>query len=75
MANSIKPFADINAIRLTQEAVCKQPELGTITFKVSGQSSGGLALLSQIGSLAQSGEVDNSRNGQYRMIYDEPVAL
>ena len=75
MTNSTKPFVDINAIRETQEAVRKQPELGKVTFNVSGKSSGGLSLLSQTGSLIQNREADDSRNGQYKMVCDEPIAL
>ena len=75
MTDTTKPFVDINAIRDTQDAVRKQPELGKVTFNVSGKSTGGLSLLSQTGSLIQNGEADQSRDGQYKMVCDEPIAL
>lgn len=75
MPEAQKPFVDINAVRETQDAVRKQPELGKVTFKVRGQSNGGLALLSKTGPLLQNGAADNSRDGKFSMISDEPVAL
>lgn len=70
-----KPFADIEAIRATQDAVRKQPELGTVTFKVKGTASGGLAIASQTGPLIQNGQADASRDGKFSLVSDEPVAL
>ncbi|MDY0885195.1 OsmC family protein [Dongia soli] len=70
-----KPFVDINAIRETQEAVRKQPELGKVTFKINGKATGGLAAVSQTGPLLQNGQADEARNGKSSLISDEPVAL
>lgn len=75
MSEAKKPFADINAIKETQDVVGRQPELGKVTFKVRGRSNGGLALLSRTGPLIQNGQADNSRDGKFSMVSDEPVAL
>ena len=70
-----KPFADIDAIRATQDALRAQPGLGKVIFKVKGKSNGGLAIASQTGPLIQNGQADNSRDGKFTLISDEPVAL
>jgi putative redox protein len=70
-----KPFADIKAIRETQDLVRKQPELGKVTFKIRGQANGGLAIATQTGPLIQNGQADNARNGKFSLISDEPVSL
>ena len=75
MTNATKPFADINAIRDTQEAVRKQPELGNVTFKVRGKATGGLAFAGETGPLIQNGQADHSRAGKFSAISDEPVSL
>ena len=75
MSISSKPFVDINEIRETQDAVRNNPNLGKVTFKVKGQSIGGLAILSHTGSLVQDNVEDESRNGKFKMISDEPEAL
>lgn len=69
------PFADINAIRETQEAVRNQPELGKVTFKVKGKADGGLAMTSHTGALIQNGKPDDERDGKFSLVSDEPVAL
>lgn len=70
-----KPFADINAIRETQDALRQQPALGKVTFKVHGKANGGLAIGCQTGALVQNGSADNSRDGKFSLVSDEPVAL
>ena len=75
MTATKKPFADIKAIRETQDVVRNQPELGKVTFKVKGRSNGGLAIASQTGPLIQNGLADNTRDGKFSLIGDEPVAL
>ncbi|MBP2562559.1 putative OsmC-like protein [Neorhizobium galegae] len=75
MTSTTKPFADINTIRETQEAVSKQPELGKVTFKLKGKSSGGLAMVSKTGPLVQNGKADSSRDGKFSLVSDEPIAL
>ena len=75
MTKANKPFADINAIRETQDAVRKQPELGKVTFKVRGTATGGLAFAGKTGPLIQNGQADHSRAGKFSAISDEPVSL
>ena len=75
MSGSTKPFVDINAIRETQDAVRNQPELGKVSFKLKGKSNGGLSIASKTGPLIQDGIPDNSREGKFSLISDEPVAL
>ena len=75
MTATKKPFVDINAIRDTQEAVRKQPELGKVTFKIKGRANGGLTIASHTGPLIQNGQADDARNGKFSLISDEPVAL
>jgi uncharacterized OsmC-like protein len=75
MTSKSKPFADINVIRETQEALSKQPELGKVTFKLKVQSNGGLAMVSKTGPLVQNGQPDNSRDGRFSLVSDEPTAL
>lgn len=75
MSASTKPFADIAAIRETQEVVRKQPELGRVTFKMQGKSNGGLALKAQTGPLIQNDQADTSRAGKFCLVSDEPVSL
>jgi putative redox protein len=70
-----KPFVDISAIRETQDAVRKQPELGRVTFKVRGKANGGLAITTQTGPLIQNDQADNARDGRFSLVSDEPVAL
>ncbi|WDZ96734.1 OsmC family protein [Herbaspirillum sp. WKF16] len=70
-----KPYADIGAIRATQEAVGKQPALGNVTFNVQGKSSGGLAFVGITGPLVQNGKADDSRRGKFTLISDEPASL
>lgn len=70
-----KPGADIDAIRETQEAVRRNPELGKVTFKVRGKACGGLAIASRTGPLVQDGRADATRDGKFSMIGDEPGAL
>lgn len=70
-----KPYADINAIRDTQDIVRKRPELGKVTFKLKGKANGGLSIASQTGPLVQNGQADNTRDGKFCLISDEPVAL
>lgn len=75
MNTSTKPYADINAIRETVEAVRKQPGLGAVTFNMQSKSKGGLALHSETGAITQNGETDDSRHGKFSLTSDEPVAL
>ncbi|MGO6816784.1 OsmC family protein [Rhizobium brockwellii] len=75
MTTSKKPFADIATIRETQDVVRKQPELGKVTFKLKGKADGGLAMVSHTGPLIQNGEADNSRDGKFSLVSDEPIAL
>lgn len=70
-----RPFADINDIRETQEAVSKQPELGKVTFTLKGQANGGLSMAAKTGPLIQNGEVDEARDGRFYFTSDEPKAL
>lgn len=75
MKNVTKPFVSIEAIRETQNAVRKQPELGNVTFKVRGEAKGGLVFVGETGPLIQNGQADQSRSGKYSAISDEPVSL
>ena len=70
-----KPYADINAIRETIEAVRKQPQLGKVTFNMKSKSKGGLALETSTGPLWQNDAPDQSRAGKFSLISDEPIAL
>lgn len=72
---STKPYADISAIRDTVEAVRKQPELGKVTFNMRSRSQGGLAMLTKTGPLTQNDQADESREGKFSLVSDEPVSL
>lgn len=75
MTNPNKPYANLDEINATKAAVSEQPALGNVTFKLSAQSNGGIAVLSKTGSLIQNGQADQTRDGKFTLIGDEPVAL
>ncbi|SFA79747.1 Organic hydroperoxide reductase OsmC/OhrA [Rhizobium sp. NFR07] len=70
-----RPFADINEIRQTREAVSKQPELGKVTFSLKGQSNGGISMAAKTGAFIQNGQADEGRIGKFTLVSDEPKAL
>mgnify|MGYP003582599962 CR=1 FL=1 len=75
MSKSTKPYADIEAIRTTINAVRQQPELGKVTFNLKSRSKGGLAMSSVTGPLVQDGQADQSRHEKFSLISDEPISL
>ncbi len=75
MSLSKKPYVSLDAVKQTKEAVSKQPELGNVTFSMKGTSAGGLAIVLHTGPLIQNGESDYSREGKFKLVSDEPVAL
>jgi putative redox protein len=75
MKNAIMPFVSIEAIRETQNAVRKQPELGNVTFTVRGNAKGGLVFVGETGPLIQNGQADESRSGKFSAVSDEPISL
>lgn len=75
MSTSTKPFVDLDAVKQTKEAVRKQPELGNVTFTMKGKSAGGLAVILHTGPLVQNGQADNSRDGKFTLVSDEPESL
>jgi len=70
-----KPYADIDAICATQDAVAREPALGRVTFNLQGKSSGGLAFAGVTGPLVQNGQADDSRRGKFTLVSDEPASL
>lgn len=74
-STTTKPFADIDAIRATAQAVAAQRELGEVTFTMTADATGGLASRVQTGALIQGGEADTDRIGRYEVSTDEPIAL
>lgn len=75
MVNSIKPSISLNAINETKKVISEKPELGQITLKLHSKSNGGISVLSKTGPLIQNGNVDNTRDGKFTLIGDEPVSL
>ena len=75
MSTMLKPFLDIKVIQETQSAIRTEPELGKVTFKVTGKSSGGVAIKTHTGALIQNKVADKERDGMFSMVSDEPIAL
>ncbi|EPJ7090625.1 MULTISPECIES: OsmC family protein [Enterobacteriaceae] len=75
MSVSTKPYIDMDAVKLTQDAVRAQPALGNVTFTMKGTSNGGVSVKVGTGPLIQNGDVDDAREGRFSLISDEPVAL
>lgn len=75
MTNPNKPYANLDEIKITKAAVGEEPALGNVTFKLSAKSNGGIAVLSKTGALIQNGQTDQTREGKFTLIGDEPVAL
>lgn len=69
------PYVDPTALANTVEAVRKEPALGKVTFRLGGQSGGGLRVITQTGALSQAGQRDPSRAGKFSLQSDEPIAL
>lgn len=74
-SNHNHPYVDPTALADTVAAVRKEPTLGHVTFRVDGESGGGLRLISQTGALTQAGQNDQTRSGKFVLQCDEPMAL
>jgi len=70
-----RAFADKTTIEETVAAVTAERSLGEVTFTMNSQSTGGVSALARTGGMVQAGTVDESREGKFSAITDEPVAL
>lgn len=66
---------DLNQLEKTVQAVQDNPQLGQVTFSVSGEWAGGFRLQASTGPLRQGGILDETRTHRFSMSSDEPSAL
>ena len=69
------PFVDADAVATTVDAVCAEPALGEVTFRMTSRPGGGLVATSQTGALTQGETTDESRAGKFALSSDEPEPL
>lgn len=75
MTTTTQPYADLDAINATIQAVTADRRLGEVRFTMHSESGGGATADTHTGALIQAGQADQTRHGQFTVSSDEPVAL
>lgn len=75
MTTTTQPYADLDAINATIQAVTTDRRLGEVRFTMHSESGGGATAHTHTGALVQAGQPDQTRHRQFTVSSDEPVAL